>query len=59
MLENLESEFRDDKMHFYMWNDISLELLDFTFNECLGYAEDLQEAKRKFTDLLKTKINPE
>ena len=53
MLENLESEYKDGKMHFYMWNDVSLELLDFTFNESLGYAENLQDAKRKFADLIK------
>jgi len=53
MLENLESEYKDGKMHFYMWNDVSLELLDFTFNESLGYAENLQGAKRKFADLIK------
>jgi len=53
MLENLESEYKDGKMHFYMWNDVSLELLDFTFNEAVGYAENLQEAKRKLADLVK------
>ena len=53
MIENLESQHKDGKMHFYMWNDVSLELLDFIFVRAVGYAENLQEAKRKLADLKK------
>ena len=47
MLEILESRFEQGEMHFYMWNDISLELLDFAFKESFGYAENIHEAKTK------------
>lgn len=53
MLENLEGKFKDGKMHFYMWNDISLELVDFVFVESFGFAENIHEAKIKTKEHLK------
>ena len=53
MLENLEYEYKDGEQHFYVWNDVSLELVDFVFVRSVGYAENLQEAKRKLADLVK------